>query len=94
MFLGMSPPVTLAGTVGLLALALLAVARMVYVGKLVPRSYVDQLERDRDHWRTATEALVPSVNELVRQVDRMLPAMAAIEQVSRALQRETERPVP
>lgn len=92
MFSGITPPVTLASACGLLLLALLYVARLVYTGKLVPRSFVDQLERDRDHWRAAAEALTPAVTELVRQGDRMLPAMAAIEQVSRALQRETERP--
>lgn len=74
------------GAVGLLG----AVALMVFLGWLVPRTTYKQLERDRDYWRTIalksigqTEALMPAA-EIATEVTRSLAGSLAGE-VSRAL---------
>lgn len=57
---------------------LLAVGWMVFTGRLIPRSQVQALERDRDHWR---QIAMMSIGH----TDQLLPAARVATQVSRAL---------
>lgn len=81
------------GAVGLLG----AVALMVFLGWLVPRSTYRALERDRDHWRDAalkaighTEALLPAA-QITTQVTRALSDAAAPDRQLAAAPPTTER---
>lgn len=54
------------------------VALLVYLGQLVPKRVVSQVERDRDYWRTvALKAL--------GQSDALLPGAQIAAQVTKAL---------
>lgn len=57
---------------------LLLVAYFVFTGKLVPRSVLRDLERDRDYWR---QIAIQSIGH----TDQLLPAAHIASQVSRAL---------
>ena len=82
------------GAVGLLGL----VALMIFLGRLVPRSVYQQLERDRDYWRTAalqaigqTELLLPAA-QITTAVTKQLADIHAGEAVEAALARRVHPP--
>ena len=53
--------------VGLLTATLALGAWCVYIGMLVPRRHLDEVEQDRDHWRHATRQIEEELRETRRQ---------------------------
>lgn len=64
---------------------LLAVARMVYTGKLVPRSTHEDVLKDRADWRAACEAKDETIRVLSAQHGDMRDSLEVVEQFVRSL---------
>lgn len=72
--LNAAPWLVQGGAVGLL----FWVARLVYIGSLVPRATLDRAERSAGEWREAYFAEVERNKELTAQVSRFLTAVREV----------------